>query len=383
MGNLSRSLALPGCSPLIFPFIFASLYVLCLSPWQAIPSLCQRQLATAFMKHSLLLRRQTHALCQKRLAPNIPLFTIPQIQLAAVPDSPTERNRLLDATRPWDERVSPWRRLGVLRLYAALTDPDDAARARFGTELGFNPWHAPPGLGMPLATSARQCASLAHMRSVVYQHFHCVQTGKPIPDSVQELLSKYAGPPVKKPALRSCPFSSCASPAPAPKPLKPRALDGRPPNPRAAVRATANDGSPRRMWEADTSIAVIGAGIGGLAAAMRLKALGYTNVSVFDRDSVVGGKCQGMEVGGLWFDLGGQFLARGASPTVFRLAAELGAEWQPLGHDIFRAVDLEAGGTVRPFKGNLLQTVKAQQAVEPFQKVGFVPKKRFEIFAAM
>ena len=297
-----------------------------------------------------------------------------QIQLAAVPHSPTERDRLLDATRPWDERAIPWRSLGVLRLYAALTDPDDAARARFGTELGFNPWHAPPGLRMPLASSAKQCASLAHMRSVVYEHFHCAQTGKPIPAAIQDLLSKY-GPPQKKPALRASSATGSASSAPEPQvdSLYSQVPNGRPLHSLAADttgRVTAEDSLPCRLWDARTSIAVVGAGIGGLTAAMRLKALGYTNVAVFERDATVGGKCQGMEVGGLWFDLGGQFLARGTSPTIFRLAAELGAEWQPLGIDAFRAVDLAGGGTVRPFKGILRQAVRAKQAVEPFQKVG-------------
>ncbi|GAQ79335.1 AMP-dependent synthetase and ligase family protein [Klebsormidium nitens] len=288
-----------------------------------------------------------------------------QIQLAPTPPSSAERDRLLDATRVWDETSSPWLSFALLRLYAALTDPDPRARARFGSEMGFNPWLAPPGLGMPLATSGKQSASLAHMRSVVYEHFHCVQTGKPLPAALQELMAKH-GPAQQRLQSRASPATIRAAPPSADGRGNP-ATKGSLQKPLAAnpsERRNGKDTALRRRWAANTSIAVIGAGIGGLTAALRLKALGYTNVAVFEKDAIVGGKCQGMEVGGLWFDLGGQFLARGVSPTVFRLAAEIGAEWQPLGDGIRGAVALEGGGTVRPFKDLLRQATKARKVVQ-------------------
>lgn len=304
-------------------------------------------------------------------------FCAAQVQLAPIPHSSADTDRLLDATRVWDETSSPWLSLAVLRLCAALTDPDHGVRARFGAEMGFNPWLAPPGLGMPLATSGKQSASLAHMRSVVYEYFHCVKNGKPLPAALQELMAKH-GPaqqrlqpresPAKTGATQLLPngrWDSASRIVPGGSPQK--TLGTNPSEPSSGTNT-----SLRRRWAADTSIAVIGAGIGGLTAALRLKALGYTHVAVFEKDGVVGGKCQGMEVGGLWFDLGGQFLARGVSPTIFRLAAELGAEWQPLGDGIRGAVALEAGGTVRPFKDLLRQATKARQAVQVFKEVNLI-----------
>lgn len=53
-----------------------------------------------------------------------------------------------------------------------------------------------------------------------------------------------------------------------------------------------------------TSIAIIGAGVSGLTAAYYLKKLGYQNVTVFERESYVGGKVLSYEYEGNTYDLG-------------------------------------------------------------------------------
>lgn len=144
------------------------------------------------------------------------------------------------------------------------------------------------------------------------------------------------------------------------------------PGGRSATQARVGPDAPflrRRVWDADTRVAVIGAGIGGLAAAMHLKRLGYRHVEVLEKDAAVGGMCRGVEVGGRWYDLGGQFLARGASPTVTRLAAELGADWEELGDVFGGVVELETGGGVRAFEAPLRQAVKARQVLRFLNEV--------------
>lgn len=58
-------------------------------------------------------------------------------------------------------------------------------------------------------------------------------------------------------------------------------------------------------------IAIVGAGIGGLAAAVKLAALGH-HVEIFEGSSFVGGKCRTETIGGYSFDLG---------PSLFTLPA--------------------------------------------------------------
>jgi protoporphyrinogen/coproporphyrinogen III oxidase len=71
------------------------------------------------------------------------------------------------------------------------------------------------------------------------------------------------------------------------------------------------------------SIAIIGAGPSGLTAALRLKELGYTNVTVFEKENRVGGKVNTLNSNGLSAELGAVF----ASPdytTVLELASARG-----------------------------------------------------------
>lgn len=77
---------------------------------------------------------------------------------------------------------------------------------------------------------------------------------------------------------------------------------------------------------------VIGAGMGGLAAAMRLGAKGY-QVTVIDRLDMPGGRGSSISMGGHRFDLG---------PTIVTVPQELRALWALCGRDFDKDVDLRA-----------------------------------------
>ena len=57
----------------------------------------------------------------------------------------------------------------------------------------------------------------------------------------------------------------------------------------------------------DLRIAVVGAGASGLTAALTLKELGYRNVTVFEKETDVGGKIHSFKLGDLRAELGAVF----------------------------------------------------------------------------
>ncbi|MBC7739539.1 MAG: phytoene desaturase [Candidatus Saccharibacteria bacterium] len=90
---------------------------------------------------------------------------------------------------------------------------------------------------------------------------------------------------------------------------------------------------PKSMPPATGSDAiVIGAGLGGLAAAMRLGAKGY-RVTVIDRLDMPGGRGSSITQGGHRFDLG---------PTIVTVPQGLRELWSACGRDFDRDVDLRA-----------------------------------------
>ena len=88
-------------------------------------------------------------------------------------------------------------------------------------------------------------------------------------------------------------------------------LPGDPPLPLLALEAQPSGAS-------DLRIAIVGAGASGLTAAHTLKELGYRNVTVFEKESDVGGKIQSLRVGELRAELGAVF----TSPD-YRLTLDL------------------------------------------------------------
>ena len=101
--------------------------------------------------------------------------------------------------------------------------------------------------------------------------------------------------------------------------------------PLAAARQSAREHSGRGGREAARAI-VVGAGIGGLAAAMRLGAKGY-RVSVIDRLDSPGGRGSAIWQDGHRFDLG---------PTIVTVPQTLRELWAACGRDFDRDVDLRA-----------------------------------------
>jgi linolenate 9R-lipoxygenase len=85
-----------------------------------------------------------------------------QIQLQPISTDEAVNERAKDCTIPWEEADYPFHDVAVLDLAHIL--PDELAEP-----LEFNPYHAPPELGLILARSARETASVNHLRSVVYQ----------------------------------------------------------------------------------------------------------------------------------------------------------------------------------------------------------------------
>lgn len=85
-----------------------------------------------------------------------------QLQLQPVSEQTEINEKAKDCTIPWEEAEYPFYDVAVLKLNSIL--PDELAEP-----LEFNPYHAPPELGLILAKSARETASVNHLRSVVYQ----------------------------------------------------------------------------------------------------------------------------------------------------------------------------------------------------------------------
>ena len=81
----------------------------------------------------------------------------------------------------------------------------------------------------------------------------------------------------------------------------------------------------------DTRAIVIGAGLGGLAAAMRLGAKGYT-VTVLDRLDRTGGRGSSITQDGHRFDLG---------PTIVTVPQVFENLWEACGRDFRKDVDLQ------------------------------------------
>lgn len=93
----------------------------------------------------------------------------------------------------------------------------------------------------------------------------------------------------------------------------------------------------------NTSVIIIGAGLGGLSAAISLKAAGY-DVEVFEKNPQIGGKLNVMEMDGFTFDLG---------PSIFTLPQMFETLFQRAGKKMEDYVQLDA---VTPHWRNFFET---------------------------
>lgn len=119
-----------------------------------------------------------------------------QLQLQPVTTDLDQNEAAKDCTIPWDETQYPLLDVAHLSLTSIL--PDEWAEP-----LEFNPYHAPTELGLILARTASEMASVNHLRSIVYQisadmrkyllpSSALVDWGAPKQPSPKELFS-YAG----------------------------------------------------------------------------------------------------------------------------------------------------------------------------------------------
>jgi len=119
-----------------------------------------------------------------------------QLQLQPVTTDIGQNESAKDCTIPWDETQYPLIDVAHLSLTSIL--PDEWAEP-----LEFNPYHAPSNLGLILARTASETASVNHLRSIVYQisadmrkyllpSSALVDWGAPKQPSPKELFS-YAG----------------------------------------------------------------------------------------------------------------------------------------------------------------------------------------------
>jgi oxygen-dependent protoporphyrinogen oxidase len=115
-------------------------------------------------------------------------------------------------------------------------------------------------------------------------------------------------------------------------------------------------------------IAVIGAGPSGLSAALKLKELGYTNVTVFERENRVGGKVHTLNANGLAAELGAVF----ASPDyteVLRLAQQFGVRYAEYTTPRFTLDEQGRKLTAEQFLGSRYTLAQLQAAVAAYASV--------------
>ncbi|MFC4561855.1 FAD-dependent oxidoreductase [Nocardiopsis mangrovi] len=183
-----------------------------------------------------------------------------QVQLHPLGADADANRSALDPSRPWSEHEHPYRTIAELRFDAPLDDT-------VAEGLLFDPANAPDGLGIALARSPREPASVNHVRALVYRMAHGARTG----------------------AHRSGP-------------------------------ATRPSGRPDRR----PTVCVIGAGAAGLTIAHELDRLNHHTV-VLESDPEVGGKSGSVRVDGRAYDLGAHICTPQYAELV-RLAAELGVD---------------------------------------------------------
>ncbi len=177
-----------------------------------------------------------------------------QVQLHPVTEA------ALDCSQPWDV---PWRDLATLRL-------DSLLDAEVVEKLRFNVANRPADLGIVLATSPHEFASVNHLRALVYAATGAARVGD-------------------ESAPAGCPFSG---------------------------QAVEEEVAPSR------TVAVVGAGPAGLSIARELERAGHRAI-VLEALPAVGGKCESVDIDDHAYDLGGHVCTT-QYENVAKLAVELG-----------------------------------------------------------
>ncbi|KAK6937080.1 Phosphopantetheine binding ACP domain [Dillenia turbinata] len=125
----------------------------------------------------------------------------------------------------------------------------------------------------------------------------------------------------------------------------------------------------------NTRICIVGAGPSGLSAAYALVRLGYTNVTILEKSSSVGGMCESVDINGKVYDLGGQVLAANSAPSIFHIAKEIGAQLEEMDSHKFAYIDSSSGDIqemklVDDYVSVISMTLKLQDQAKSSGRIG-------------
>ena len=107
-----------------------------------------------------------------------------QVQLRPVTTDLALNQEAMDCTIAWDESDWPMRDVAIIHLDEVV--PDEVVEP-----LSFSPYNAPAELGLILATTATDTASINQLRSVVYEFSAKMRNGEPLPDSLKALMRPF------------------------------------------------------------------------------------------------------------------------------------------------------------------------------------------------
>ena len=201
-----------------------------------------------------------------------------QLQLHRLTDSRVANDKALDPSLAWSAEDCPWHDVARLELGELVDD-------NLIEGLAFSTGNAPASLGIALAQSPDETASVNHLRVLMYKLAWHARRGGPLP-----------------------------------------------PEPAALTRPVARVSTRR-------TVCVIGGGPTGLTVARELERAGHRAV-VLEQRADVGGKCDSAEIGGHAFHLRGH-LCTTQYENVAALATELGMSTEDT--TPHRVYDAEAG----------------------------------------
>ena len=95
-----------------------------------------------------------------------------------------------------------------------------------------------------------------------------------------------------------------------------------------------------------TRFCIVGAGAAGLTAAETLKEMGYTNVTLLEKEASAGGKCCSIEYEGRPYELGAGIISAN-NQTILDLAQKTGVPLSKVDFGDNNLYDIETGGVIR------------------------------------
>lgn len=244
-----------------------------------------------------------------------------QVQLHPVVASEAANEAALDCTEIWPADQYPWRDLGAVRLDSVVSNAAIEG-------LQFSPSLAPPDLGVVLATSPYQNASLNHMRSLVYRLASAARRGEKLPAAFADLM------------------------------------------PSAGAASTTTRGLRQQITETTTrTVCVVGAGPAGLSVVRELERAGH-RVIVLESRPDIAGKCDSVYIDNHAYDLGGHICSN-QYQNVAQLAVELGVPTEET--TPYQAYDLATRGFRPPsmafFQRDLFNRYRALRD-EEYPRIG-------------